>query len=121
MCLVTVCCIGVATLGSAAGFVMIGIFACCARSMICVAFLMGGAGDAGVVTCWKIRESCSRAAICLSPTRANGAAGAGFCSAWMSSVAAIVAFSIEERNGILELCGKNSTVSACITALVSGK
>ena len=51
---------------------------------------------------------------------AYGAAGAGLWRSWISSVAAIVAFSAEDRNGILELCGRNSTVSGSITALVYG-
>ena len=51
---------------------------------------------------------------------AYGAAGAGLRRACISYIDAIVAFSAEDRNGILELCGRNSTVSGCITALVSG-
>ena len=49
-----------------------------------------------------------------------GAAGAGLRRVCISSVAAIVAFSAEDQNGIFELCGRNSTVSGCITASVSG-
>ena len=49
-----------------------------------------------------------------------GAAGAGLCKACISSVAAIVAFSVEDINSIFELCRRNSTVSGCIAALVSG-
>ena len=52
---------------------------------------------------------------------AYGAAGAGLRRAWISSVAAMVAFSAKDLNGIFELCGRNSTVSCCITALVSVK
>ena len=51
---------------------------------------------------------------------AYDAAGAGLGRAWISSVADIVAFSAKDRNGILELCRRNSTVSGCITAHVSG-
>ena len=51
---------------------------------------------------------------------AYGAAGSGLWRAWISSVAYMVAFSAEDRNGILELCRINSTVSGCITDLVSG-
>ena len=51
---------------------------------------------------------------------AYGAAGAWLRRAWISSVAAMVAFSAEDLNGILELCGRNSTVSVFITALVYG-
>ena len=50
---------------------------------------------------------------------AYGAAGAGLWRAWISSVAAMVIFSAEDRNGMLELCGRNLTVSGCITDLVS--
>ena len=48
-----------------------------------------------------------------------GAAGAGLRRARISSVADIVAFSAKDQNGIFELCGRNSTVSGCITARVS--
>ena len=51
---------------------------------------------------------------------AYAAAGAGLRRAWISSVTAIVAFYAEDRNGILELCGRKSTVSGCINDLVSG-
>ena len=51
---------------------------------------------------------------------AYGAAGDGLRRAWISSVAAMVAFLAEDQNGILELCGINSTVSGCITDLVPG-
>ena len=51
---------------------------------------------------------------------AYGAADAGLQRAWISYVAAMVAFSAEDQNVILQLCGRNSTVSGCITALVSG-
>ena len=49
---------------------------------------------------------------------AYGAAGDGLQRACISSVAAIVAFSAEDQNKIFELCGRNSTVSGCITARV---
>ena len=51
---------------------------------------------------------------------AYGAAGARLRRACISSVAAIVSFSAEDRNGIFELCRRKSTVSGCITACVSG-
>ena len=51
---------------------------------------------------------------------AYGSSGAGLQRACISSVAAIVAFSAEDKNGTLEFYGRNSTVSGCITALVSG-
>ena len=51
---------------------------------------------------------------------AYGAAGAGLRRACISSVAAIVSFSAKDRNGIFELCRRNSTVSGFITARVSG-
>ena len=68
----------------------------------------------------KISSSWSNACSCTSPMCAYGAAGAGLRRAWISSVAAIVEFSAEDRNGILQLCRINSTVSRCITALVYG-
>ena len=48
---------------------------------------------------------------------AYDAAGAGLRRAWISYVAAMVAFSAEDRNGILELCRRNSNLYGCITAL----
>ena len=51
---------------------------------------------------------------------AYGAAGAGLRRSWISYVDAMVAFSAEDQNGILQMCVKNSTVSGRITALVSG-
>ena len=51
---------------------------------------------------------------------AYGDAGAGLRRAWISYVAAMVAFSAEDRNGILQFCGINSTVSGCNADLVSG-
>ena len=52
--------------------------------------------------------------------RAYDASGAGLRRACISYVIAIVAFSVEDLNGIFELYEKNSTVSGCITACVSG-
>ena len=46
---------------------------------------------------------------------AYGTAGVGLRRVWISSVAAIVAFSAEDQNKIFEFCGRNSTVSGCIT------
>ena len=51
---------------------------------------------------------------------AYGAVGAGLRRALIISVAAMVEFSAEDRNGILQFCGRNSTVSGCINALVFG-
>ena len=68
----------------------------------------------------KISASWSNTRICASPMCAYGAAGVGLRRAWISSVAAMVSFSAENRKFILQLCGINSTVSGCITALVSG-
>ena len=51
---------------------------------------------------------------------AYGDAGAGLRRAWISYVAAMVEFSVEDQNGILQLCVRNSTVSGCINALVYG-
>ena len=72
------------------------------------------------VACWKFSASWSNACIWAYTVCAYGAASAELQRAWISSVAAMVAFSAEDRNGILELCGTNSTVLGCINALVSG-
>ena len=70
------------------------------------------------MACLKMVASCCKASICLSPIWENGAAGVRFWRALMSSVAATVAFSADDRNDILELCEKNSTVSDWVTAFV---
>ena len=49
----------------------------------------------------------SNACICASPMCAYGATGAGLRRAWISSVAAMVAFSAEDQNGILQSGGRN--------------
>ena len=72
------------------------------------------------VACWKFSASWSNACICASPMCAYGASGAGLWRAWISYVAAMVAFSAEDRNAILHVCGRNSTMYGCITSLVSG-
>ena len=53
------------------------------------------------VVCWKNSDSWSNACICASPMCAYVAAGAGLHRSWISSDAATVAFSSEDRNGIL--------------------
>ena len=68
----------------------------------------------------KFSASWSNACSCTCRMCAYGAAGAGLRRAWISYVAAMVAFSSEGQNGILQLCGRNSTVSGCIYDLVSG-
>ena len=68
----------------------------------------------------KIFASCFIASNCSSPNFKNGAAGAGFCSACVNSVAAIVAASAEESLGISKLCGKNSTVRTIRVPRVRG-
>ena len=55
-----------------------------------------------VVACAKISDNLCSASICLSPMLANGAAGAGFFNACMSSLAAAVAFSVDDLYGILQ-------------------
>jgi hypothetical protein len=77
-------------------------------------------GDAGVVETElaKMLASCSSAYCCRSPKAANGAAGAGFCRAWMRLLAAFVAASAEEVRGMLLVAGKNSTISEMPSAAV---
>ena len=58
------------------------------------------------------------AAIWSSPILEYGVGGAGFFSAFASSIAAIVAFSADEWNGRGVLCGKNSTQSESLSPLV---
>ena len=98
-----------------------------------------GAGDAGVctlrftlgsesvVSCVfflvaseKIVANCCSACICSSPTFAKGAAGDGFSSTSMRSVAAAVAASAEDSVGMLHRWGKNSSVRTIRVARVLG-
>ena len=58
------------------------------------------------------------AAIWSSPMLEYGDGGAGFCSAFASSSAAIVAFSADDLKGRGVLCGKNSTQSESRSPLV---
>ena len=60
-----------------------------------------------VVACWKMVANCCRDFICSSPILDNGAAGAGCWRVQLSSVTAMLAFSEEELNRILESCVKN--------------
>ena len=55
-------------------------------------------------------DNCLIASNCLSPNFVNGAVGAGFTSACARAVAAGIAASADESVGIIEWCGKNSTV-----------
>jgi hypothetical protein len=59
----------------------------------------------------NISAKCFNANSCSSPTLQNGPAGCGCNSAWVSSVAALVANSCVEGNGNLKFSGKKSTVS----------
>ena len=86
----------------------------------CVDDSVGTSCFGWIVVCLKFSASWSNTCICVSPMCAYGAAGDGLRRSWISSVAAMVAFSAEDLNGILELCRRNSTVSGRITALVSG-
>jgi hypothetical protein len=43
----------------------------------------------------------------VSPICANGAAGAGFCNAWVSSLAAIIAVSMDDIWGIVMSEGRD--------------
>ena len=54
----------------------------------------------------------------LVPNMGIGATGAGCWRALKSSVAATAEFSAKNWNGIVELCGNNSTVSVWTTAHV---
>ena len=59
------------------------------------------------------------ASIYLSPIFGNGAAGAGTLSTLIKLVAAMVAFSANDLYGILQLCGKKSTVLLmCVYAVL---
>ena len=67
---------------------------------------LGFCGGSGLVAWLKMVASLLIASICLSPMLEKGALGVGFCSACVSSAAAVVAFSVEEGNGIVQLWGK---------------
>ena len=47
-----------------------------------------------------------------SPILEKGAAGAGLKIAWFNSLIALMAFSSEDREGMLQWCGKKLSVSA---------
>jgi hypothetical protein len=55
---------------------------------------------------------------CSSPTWQNGPAGCRLSNAWVNSADAAVAKSLDEGNGILNWCGKKSTVSTILLDLV---
>ena len=63
-------------------------------------------------------DSSFNAAICSSPTVAKGAAGYGLRSACVSSCAAIVAASADDRIGMVPRWGKNSRVRTILVARV---
>ena len=78
-----------------------------------------GFGEGTGLAAWaKIVARVLMASNCLSPMLEKGALGEGCCSAWVNSTAAVVAFSVEEGNGIVQLWGKNSTVSAILSCVV---
>ena len=64
-----------------------------------------------MVACWKMSVSCFSATSWALPIVAKGAAGAGFRSALVSSLAAMVALSAEDMRGMRMSAGKKSTVS----------
>ena len=76
---------------------------------------VGCRGGSGFVAWLKIVARVLMASICLSLMLEKGALGVGFCNACASSAAAVVAFSVEEGNGMTQLWGKNSTVSAILS------
>ena len=118
----------VAVMGGTFGVTVMGGIVTLGNNGATLGGATGSCFDASVGTCccvwtvarWKVSASWSRSCIWASPMCAYGAAGAGLKRACISYVATIVAFSAEDRNGIFELCGRNSTVAGCITALVSG-
>ena len=59
-----------------------------------------------VVACWKMSASCFSATSWSLPIVAKGAAGAGFRSALVSSLAAMVALSAEDMRGMRMSAGK---------------
>ena len=67
----------------------------------------------------KIPASCLRDAIWLSLVGESGDAGLGFWRAWMRSLAAAVAASVEEAVGIFVLEGNHDKVSEILSAEVS--
>jgi hypothetical protein len=71
---------------------------------------VGGAGRVGSAA-EKISESWRSACSCAVPICLHGAAGAGCCSAWDSSNAAILARSFDDVRGIDNVAGNNLTVS----------
>ena len=76
-------------------------------------------GEGSGLAAWaKFVARVLMASNCLSPMLEKGALGEGCYSAWVNSTAAVVAFSVEEGNGIVQLWGKNSTVSAILSWVV---
>ena len=73
----------------------------------------------GVTAEAKMSASSVRAQSCSSP-RKSGVEGFGFFYAAMRSKAAYAAKSAEERKGMSESKGKNSTVSLSRSCLVDG-
>jgi hypothetical protein len=77
-----------------------------------VAGVAGTLEDARGVWQVELKMSASSVNACwwASPTTANGAAGAGCSSAWVSAAAASRVASTEEVVGMVGWCGKDSTV-----------
>ena len=90
-------------------------FDCCWVIGLGTGGLIGFGGGTGLVAWLKIVASLLMASNCLSPMLEKGALGVGFCNACVSSTAAVMAFSVEEGNGITQLWGGNSTVSAILS------
>jgi hypothetical protein len=82
-----------------------------------VAGTLRGARGVGKVEL-KMSASFVKACCCALPIDSNGVAGAGFNSAWVSAAAASQAALAEEVVGMVDWCGKNSTVSAILSGAV---
>ena len=66
----------------------------------------------------KISACCRSAVSCASLIGENGVLGCGCCIAAVRSRAASIAASVDDVVGILNKCGKNSTVLAILSDLV---
>eukprot|EP00957_Ditylum_brightwellii_P095143 7246841-Ditylum_brightwellii.AAC.1 len=98
--------------GSGAGCMLTAGSWGCATGCLVLDLQLCSAGDElswGSII-WNISANLWSASICFWPTWLNGAAGVGFCRAWIRSKAVCVAASFEAVLGIVHVCGKNSTV-----------
>jgi hypothetical protein len=114
VCCVTLCCVAVfCTLGGETVLFTLG-------GALFPTVLAGGITtlDFCRVAPSKISAKCFNSNVCSSPTLQNGPAGCGCNGAWVSYVAALVAKSCVEGNGILKVSGKKSTVSTTHSPLV---